>query len=105
MAKAPADALNILEKTTAAIISTIVSNSLQSNGGSIPIFTGQNFKQYISLPPRNITQSELQRLKRQFVIVHKKVIILGSIERGTVDWEEESIAKKFVEFIEEHLKS
>jgi len=105
VAKAPADALNILEKTTTAIISTIVSNSSQSNGGSIPIFIGQNVKQSITLPPRNITLSELQRLKRQFVIVHKKVITLGSIERGTVDWEEESIAKKFVEFIEEHLKS
>ena len=105
MAKAPADALNILEKTTTAIVSNIVSNSSQSNGGSIPIFIGQNVKQRITLPPRNITLSELQRLKRQFVIVHKKVITLGSIERGTVHWEEESIAKKFVEFIEEHLKS
>jgi protein KTI12 len=105
VAKAPADALNILEKTTTAIVSTIVSNSSHSNGGSIPIFISQNVKQCITLPPRNITLSELQRLKRQFVIVHKKVITLGSIERGTIDWEEESIAKKFVEFIEEHLKS
>jgi protein KTI12 len=39
------------------------------------------------------------------VIVHKQVITLGTIERGTVDWEEESIAKKFVEFVEEYLKS
>jgi protein KTI12 len=39
------------------------------------------------------------------VIVHKKVITLGTIERGTVGWEKENIAKKFVEFIEEHLKS
>ena len=105
MAKAPVDALNILEKTTTAIISTIVSNLFQSNGGSIPIFIGQNVKQSITVPPRNITLSELQRLKRQFVIVHKKVITLGSIERGAVNWEEESIAKKFVEFLEEHLKS
>lgn len=104
MAKAPADALNILEKTTTTIISTLISNSSQSSGGSIPVFIGRNVNQYITLPPRNITLSELQRLKRQFVIVHKKVITLGTIERGTVDWEEESIAKKFVEFIEEHLK-
>lgn len=105
MAKAPADALNVLEKTTAAIISSIVSNLSQSDGGSIPISIGQNVKESISLPPRNITLSELQRLKRQFVIVHKKVITLGTIERGTVDWEEEGIAKKFVEFIGEHLRS
>jgi protein KTI12 len=105
VAKAPADALNILEKTTTAIISTIVSNSFQSGGGSIPISICRNVKQFITLPPRNITLSELQRLKRQFVIVHRKVITLGTIERGTVDWEEESIGKKFVEFVEEHLKS
>jgi len=105
VAKPPADALNILEKTTTAIILTIVSNSSQSSGGSISIFIGRNFKQSITLPPRNITLSELQRLKRQFVIVHKKAITLGTIERGAVGWEEESIAKKFVEFVEEHLKS
>ena len=34
-----------------------------------------------------------------------KVITLGTIERGTVDWEEESITKKFVEFVEERLRS
>lgn len=39
------------------------------------------------------------------MIVHRKVITLGTIERGTVDWEEESIAKKFVEFVEERLRS
>ena len=87
------------------MISTIVSHSSQSIGGSISIFIGRNVKQCITLPPRNITLSELQRLKRQFVIVHKKMITLGTIERGTIDWEEESIAKKFVEFVEEHLKS
>ena len=104
MAKAPADALSVLEKTTTAIISTLVSNSSQSSGGFISISVGGNITLSITLPPRNVTLSELQRLKRQFVTVHKKAVTLGTIERGTVDWEEERIAKKFIEFVEEHLK-
>ena len=55
--------------------------------------------------PVRQTMSELQPLskkKRQIVIVQKKVITLGSFERGSVEWEEEIISKKFAE---EHLKS
>ena len=58
----------------------------------------------IVLPQRNITLSELQRLKRQFVIVHKKAITLGTTEKGTVDWGEESVTHKFVTYLEDHLK-
>lgn len=56
------------------------------------------------LPTRNITLSELQRCKRQFVTVHKKAIVLGTTEKGNVDWSEESVAQKFVEYLEENLK-
>lgn len=56
------------------------------------------------LPPRNITLSELQRLKRQFVAVHKKAITLGSTERGAVDWSEECVAEKLVVYLEENIK-
>lgn len=58
----------------------------------------------IHLPSRSLTLSELQRLKRQFVTVHKKAITLGTTEKGAVDWSEESIAEKFVSYIEENLK-
>lgn len=58
----------------------------------------------ITLPPRNITLSELQRLKRQFVTVHKKAITLGTIEKGQVDWGEESVADKFAAYVEGNLK-
>ena len=61
-------------------------------------------KPKVNLPPRNITLSELQRLKRQFVTVHKKAITLGTTEKGTVDWSEESIADKFALYIEGNLK-
>ncbi len=44
-------------------------------------------------------------MKRQFVTVHKKAITLGTTEKGTVDWNEESVADKFVDYLEEHLRS
>lgn len=62
-------------------------------------------KPQIDLPSRNLTLSELQRLKRQFVTVHKKAITLGTTEKGAVDWGEESIANKFLTYLEENLKS
>ena len=48
--------------------------------------------------------SELQRIKRQFVTVHKKAITLGTTEKGKVDWGEESVASRFVDYVEENLK-
>lgn len=56
------------------------------------------------LPARNVTLSELQRLKRQFVTIHKKAITLGTTEKGSVDWSEESIAEKFITYLEENMK-
>lgn len=58
----------------------------------------------INLPQRAMTLSELQRLKRQFVTVHKKAITLGTTERGAVDWREENIGHKFVQYVEEHAR-
>lgn len=52
-----------------------------------------------------MTLSELQRLKRQFVTVHKKAITLGTTEKGAVNWAEDSITSKFVTYLEENLKS
>lgn len=62
-------------------------------------------KPRITLPQRNLTLSELQRLKRQFVTVHKKAITLGTTEKGDVDWGEERIAEKFIVYLEENLKT
>lgn len=56
------------------------------------------------MPPRTVTLSELQRLKRQFVTVHKKAITLGTVEKGSVDWSEESVARKFGVYLEENLR-
>ncbi|KAF8161042.1 chromatin associated protein KTI12 [Crassisporium funariophilum] len=104
IAKAPGDALHILEQTTSAIVSAIVSETAShTSGGTITLRIG-GLKQPITLPPRIITLSELQRLKRQFVTVHKKAITLGTTERGTVDWEEEIVSKKFSAYVEENLR-
>lgn len=74
-------------------------------GGTVTLTVSQDVKPTIRLPPRNITLSELQRIKRQFVTVHKKAITLGTTEKGAVDWSEGSIADKFVLYVEENLRS
>lgn len=80
------------------------SAALQGTGGLVVLTLSPSIAPKVILPSRNITLSELQRLKRQFVTVHKKAITLGTTEKGTVDWSEESIAAKFVTYLEENLK-
>jgi protein KTI12 len=58
----------------------------------------------VELPPRRLTLSELQRLRRQFVQVHKKAITLGTIEKGSVEWDEESVSHKFALYLGDHIK-
>jgi len=98
--------LHALEQTTTAIVSSILSEQNGLGGQlSLSVPTGSiTIKHQIVLPHRNITLSELQRLKRQFVTVHKKAITLGTTEKGTVDWGEESVTNKFVTYLEDHLK-
>ncbi|KAJ3502295.1 hypothetical protein NLJ89_g8958 [Agrocybe chaxingu] len=97
VAKAPTDALHVLEQTTATVVSAIVSaSSSQPTGGTVIVPVGPTINPSITLPPRTITLSEMQRLKRQFVTIHKKAITLGTTERGAVDWQEDSVAAKFV---------
>jgi len=106
VAKAPTDALHTLEQTTTSLVSSIMSEQASSSslGGPTTLTISASLKPRISLPARNITLSELQRCKRQFVTVHKKAIILGSTEKGAVDWGEESVARKFVDYLQENLK-
>lgn len=106
VAKAPTDALQTLESTAASLVSLIIAEqtNTQGLGGSIALPLESKTKLQLVLPPRLVTLSELQRLKRQFVAVHRKAITQGAIEKGNVDWSEESIARKFVEYLEEHLR-
>jgi protein KTI12 len=103
-AKAPGDALHILEQTTATIVSIILAEQT-GTGGRLELPLSASLKAHITLPSRTITLSGLQRLKRQFVTIHKKAITLGTTEKGAVDWGEESITKKFVIYLEENLIS
>ena len=73
-------------------------------GGLVTLPLSATLKPKVNLPSRNITLSELQRIKRQFVTVNKKAITLGTIEKGAVDWSEESVAEKFCAYIEENIK-
>jgi protein KTI12 len=89
------DALHTLEQTTTNIVSTILAEQTRT-GGRLNLKPSATLKPQIILPSRNITLSELQRLKRQFVTVHRKVITLGTTEEGAVGWAEDSITNKFV---------
>ena len=73
-------------------------------GGAVTMSLSPTLKPKVNLPSRNVTLSELQRLKRQFVTIHKKAITLGTTEKGAVDWSEDSIADKFALYIEGNLK-
>ncbi|KAI6103519.1 chromatin associated protein KTI12 [Pisolithus sp. B1] len=106
VANAPTDALRTLEHTAASIVSALVSEQTNSGslGGTTTITLSSTLKVRITPPPRNVTLSELQRLKRQFVTLHKKAIALVTTERGVVDWSEQSAADKFVVYFEENIK-
>ncbi|KAJ7072414.1 chromatin associated protein KTI12 [Mycena amicta] len=106
-AKAPSDALHVLEQISTATVAAIMSAQaeMQGSGGVATLPVTSDLQIQISLPARNLTLSELQRLKRQFVTVHKKAVTLGTTEKGAVDWTEQSVAHKFVTYLEEYLKS
>jgi protein KTI12 len=104
--KAPTDALRALEQSTSSVISAIMNEQAASGAlGGPTNLSLPSTSIRITLPARTITLSELHRLKRQFVSVHKKAITLGTTEKGTVDWTEERTASKFVTYLEENLKS
>ncbi|KAF8632699.1 hypothetical protein AX17_004772 [Amanita inopinata Kibby_2008] len=101
---APTNALQDLERITSNIIGTIMN--LQAMSGATAGEINLNASQLsvrVTLPARRITLAELQRARRQFVTLHKKAIALGSVERGTIDWDERCIAYKFIEYLEEHV--
>lgn len=99
----PSDALQLLEQTSNSITSIISSSQTVAGGGLggiLQVEVGQT-RLPLELPARNVTLSELQRLKRQFVAVHKKAITQGVTESGDVNWSEEGVARKFVDYLTE----
>ncbi|KZT21384.1 chromatin associated protein KTI12 [Neolentinus lepideus HHB14362 ss-1] len=108
--KAPTDALRVLESIATQTVSAIMSaqSLAPSLGGpatlSLPSSSSSTLTVRINLPPRNVTLSELQRLKRQFVAVHKKAMVIGTTEKGQVEFGERDVAEKFVQYLEENFK-
>ncbi|KAF8647093.1 hypothetical protein AX16_006927 [Volvariella volvacea WC 439] len=104
VSKSPTDALHVLEQTATTLVTSILSSPSVSlgTGGPTPLKIGDTAVT-LELPARSITMSELQRLKRSFVVVHKKAITLGTTEKGSVDWSQEKVAEKFVTYLQEHL--
>lgn len=74
-----------------------------SCGGSVTIWSGGGRPVVVDMPDRTVTLSEMQRLKRQFVTIHKKAITQGATENGDVDWSEGAIAAKFGNYLEGRL--
>ena len=88
------------------MVAAVVAEQAASGGlgGPVILSLSADIRPTVSLPPRNVTLSELQRLKRQFVTVHTKAITLGTTEKGAVDWSEGSVAEKFSAYIEDNLR-
>ncbi|KAG9017495.1 hypothetical protein FRB90_001088 [Tulasnella sp. 427] len=103
-AKPPTDALQILESTATSVVSLLsASPAVTSGAGGRAPLTVSSARLEITLPPRTITLSELQRHKRQFVAVHRKALSQGA--QGSLDWNEETVASKFVDYLESHLNT
>ncbi|KAN0134033.1 Chromatin associated protein KTI12 [Lactarius tabidus] len=104
--KAPSDALHTLEHVSTSLVNAIMTEQVSRGvpGGRVTLSVSETLKPRLTLPARSLTLSELQRMKRQFVTVQKKAITLGTVEKGTVDWSEESVGQKFVDYVEEYLE-
>ncbi len=72
-------------------------------GGRVTLSVSETLKPRLTLPARSLTLAELHRMKRQFGTGQKKAMTRGTGEKGTVDWSEESVGQKFVDYLEEYL--
>nr|ASF90229.1 hypothetical protein SPAR01690 [Bartheletia paradoxa] len=71
--------LQLLESTTAQLVSSILAAQAdRPGGGRISVLlnpapgAGSPVRLSVTLPPRNVTLSQLQRTKRQFSTIHKQ---------------------------------
>jgi len=105
LSKAPTDALQTLEQTSGTLVQLILSaqSHAPAPGGLLTLTLPPSIRLQLTLPSRNITLSELQRVKRQFVSVHKRALTQGLAGKGDLDWSEETIARKFISYLEETL--
>lgn len=105
-AKSPTNALQVLEQATSQVVSSIMI-SREANpclGGTFVLIFDDGLKGTIILPHRSVSISELQRYKRQFVVIHKMAVTLGTTEKGSVDWGAHTTREKFISYIEQNIK-
>jgi len=110
--KVPTDALQILERTTASIVQSVISEQKNSGipGGKMTLSLNSSdsssspLKLVLNLPSRHLGLPELQRHKRQFVNTHKKAVVLGSTEKGNVEFSVESVVERFGSYLETHVQ-
>ncbi|CAE6435919.1 unnamed protein product [Rhizoctonia solani] len=105
IAKPPSDALQVLDQTTASVVGAIMSaQSTLGGSGGIVSLSGNGPLPNITLPSRHVSLPELSRHKRQFIAARKKAVTQGLAgNKGELDWDAESVARKFVEYLEENL--
>ncbi|KAG7571043.1 hypothetical protein FFLO_01007 [Filobasidium floriforme] len=111
--KPPPDALQVLTKTTSSLL-TALQTHLAMNPSPSPAFpllttsstskpksksSGEKF--LIHLPPRAVSPSELQRLKRQFEGIQKRALVSGGTGAREGTWTEEAIAERFARYLME----
>jgi len=79
------------------MVSAVLSASQLGGGPTMITIGADGLAVRVTLPLRPLTLSELQRVKRQFVTVHKKAITLG--KGAAVNWSEENVANQFAEYM------
>jgi protein KTI12 len=116
-AKPPPDALQVLAKTISAVVTALqVHISLNpSPSPPFPLITPNSSRSskptttsssttdrfLIHLPPRSISPSELQRLKRQFEGIQKRALISGGTGAREGNWTEEVVGERFGRYLME----
>ena len=94
-----------MEQVSTSIVRAILAEQGASGalGGRVALSLSETLNPRVTLPARSLTLSELQRMRRQFVTVQKKAITLGTVEKGTVDWSEDGVGQRFVDYLEENF--
>ena len=115
-AKPPPDALQVLAKTISAVVTSLQTHialnpspsppfPLVPSGSSRekkPTTSSSSTERFIiHLPPRSISPSELQRLKRQFEGIQKRALISGGTGAREGNWTEEVVGERFGRYLME----
>lgn len=109
--KPPPDALQVLTKTTSTVLSALQTHLglNPSPSPAFPLTTSRTTpssktsspRLLIHFPPRAVSPSELQRLKRQFEGIQKRALVSGGTGAREGTWTEEAISERFARYLME----